>query len=698
MKYANFFIFIISLSVLIFLQSYTHLSTSLLAILPDGESKEMIKTFDKTQNSKVLLLAVKGFDSKALEEIQQLEKELTAFPLLDQKEMKANIKFQKHQEEYKLFSHKINEDKLSKLDVPKALKELYTEMTTSFFPVSIDKTDPFKLLNESEFVAAKFKNGHLLLGEYGYLTVFTLNSSTLDEHKELYRQIHAVTDGKEGVKLFSPLFYYVENSQAIASDVNSIMLIALGVLLLLYLFILRNVSLLFNTLMTLATSAIVATIVLAQFYDEVSIFVFVFGISISTVAIDYMFHHYLHGYYAQKDSYNREVLFGFLTTVSAFFILSFTSFLLIRQIAIFSIVSLTVSYVHFSFLYPRIGFKMFVAHENGSNTSLRFLNAKIFFVVSSVIIIISPLWVHFDLNLKNLDYDNTTLKQTEEFFSEQLDTHKNITFALKAESIDTLITHAQTIQEDVASAHIPLASLLSRQSYEKNRAILESMSLLKNTLNSEAEKLGFKKEYFKYAYDSEKPFVNYTQESIRSYGIDIVKVNASYVAYGTVSEKSYQKLLAYDFVESLSLKERFEESMRSSVGMLLKLGILALLVIVILLYYITKRAMTYAMIFLLFPIAMVGVYAYFTDINILHIFMLFVILSIGIDYAIYLSKKNDTLTKKAIYYSLISTFAGFGVLVFSSVNALFSMGIVAIIGIVSIFVLLVFVKEVNHAS
>ena len=108
--------------------------------------------------------------------------------------------------------------------------------------------------------------------------------------------------------------------------------------------------------------------------------------------------------------------------------------------------------------------------------------------------------------------------------------------------------------------------------------------------------------------------------------------------------------------------------------------------------------MGYALLFLLFPIAMVGIYAYFTAINILHIFMLFVILAIGIDYAIYLSKKNDALTKEAISYSLISTFAGFGVLIFSQINALYSMGIVATIGIVSIFILLIFVKSIDNES
>jgi predicted RND superfamily exporter protein len=222
--------------------------------------------------------------------------------------------------------------------------------------------------------------------------------------------------------------------------------------------------------------------------------------------------------------------------------------------------------------------------------------------------------------------------------------------------------------------------------------------VLKDTLNTEAEKLGFKKRYFKYAYASERPFVNYTEEAIKKYGIDIVKVNDSYVTYGTVNNNSYQRVLTYDFVESLSLKERFEESMETSMNMLLKLGILALIIIIVLFYFITKRAMLYAITFLIFPVAIVSVYAYFTDINILHIFMLFVILSIGIDYAIYLSKKNDNLTKKAISYSLISTFAGFGVLIFSSVNALFSMGMVATIGIVSIFVLLVFLKGVNDVS
>ncbi|HEY9189334.1 MAG TPA: hypothetical protein VIM88_00540 [Sulfurovum sp.] len=698
MKYSNIFIFIVSLAVLIFLQSYTYLSTSLLSVLPTGETKELIKTFEKTQNNKILLLAVKGFDVHALETIRQLEKDLASLPLLSAKQMSGNSKLQEHQEKYKLFTHKIDKDRLSELNVSKALKELYTEMTTSFFPINIDKVDPFNLLKTSETPAFQLKNGHLVLGEYGYLSVFRLNSSTLEQHKELYHQIHTIVGDKKGVELFSPLFYYVENSQAITSDVNNIIFIAMSILLLLYVFILRDISLLLNTVTTLLTSAILSTIVITQFYDEISIFVFVFGISISTIAIDYMFHHYVHGYYLKNRSYNKEVLFGFLTTVTTFFILSFTSFLLIKQIAIFAMISLIVSYLHFAFLYPKIGFKLFKIQKNTPHTNLNFLNVKMLFIVSTIIIVISPLWIHFDLNLKNLDYDNRKLSQTEQFFAKQLHTGDNMTFALKAESIDALITYAQKIKEDIASAYIPISSLMSRNSYEKNKAILGSMTLLKDELDTEATKLGFIKGYFKDAYEAKKPFMNYTEENIKMYGIDIVRMNASYITYGTVNKEMYQKVLKYDFAESLSIKERFEISMKTSMTQLLKLSIVALIVIVVLLYIFTRNAILYAMLYLIFPISMVSLYAYFTSINILHLFMLVIILSIGIDYAIYLSKKNNDLTKKAITYSLISTFAGFGVLIFSSINALYSLGIVATIGIVSIAILLVFVKRVDNVS
>ena len=77
-------------------------------------------------------------------------------------------------------------------------------------------------------------------------------------------------------------------------------------------------------------------------------------------------------------------------------------------------------------------------------------------------------------------------------------------------------------------------------------------------------------------------------------------------------------------------------------------------------------------------------------------FMTFIILAIGIDYGIYMNEsKLSHNTTLAIIFSLVSTFAGFGVLVISDINSLFSIGITAIIGIMGILFLLLFQKRIK---
>ena len=697
-SYTNFFIFILTFLLLGFLQSYTHISTSLLAILPNGESKEIIKNFNETQSAKTLLLSVKGFDDDALQRINHYVKELSKVSGITQKEMQGNEALKKHQEKYKLYTGKLDSKRISNINASEELQAIYRQMTTSFVPVQIDKVDPFSLIKQDNRTNIKLKNGHLTLGEYGYLSIFSLQSKSLEEHKNLYKQIESIVGKNKDVKVFSPLFYYVENSETIRADVNRIIYMAMAILLVMYLFLLRNISLLLNTISTLATSSMVALIILTQLYDEVSIFVFVFGISISSIAIDYMFHHYMHGYYNQGKSYNKEVLFGFLTTTTAFFILSFTSFLLIKQIALFSIVSLFISYVHFAFIYPYIGFRLDVSSEGKRWRNLRFIKPKILVLFSLLTILFSSFWIEFDFNLKNLDVDNTKLKQTEAFFYKHMGEQQNRNFMLKANSIDTLITHAKEVVNNIPTAKLSLSVLVNKASFEENQITLVKLQGVKKSLEYEAHKLGFKKEYFKEAY---KPISNppsYTMAQIENYGIDILKIDEYYITYGMVDKAHYQDILKYSFVEDLSLKERFELSMKSAITTLSILGFLSILVIVGLIYLFTKKAIFYALSFLLFPVAIFSIYALFVTINILHLFMIFIILAIGIDYAIYLSRENDSQTTRAIHYSLISTFAGFGVLVFSNLNALHSMGIVATMGILSLIVLLLFLKGENDVS
>ncbi|MCF6244607.1 MAG: hypothetical protein L3J43_06185 [Sulfurovum sp.] len=656
----------------------------------------MIEGFQQTQSSHTLLVATKGLDNKALEKIKKIEEELDALDFVAIKKSHLNRDLIRHQKEYKLLIQEVNLTKLSTLEVPLELKKLYDEMTSSFFPVIIDKIDPFQVLNPPNPIEIKTKNGHLTLGNYGYLSYFTLGSQNLNEHQKMYRDIYKVMKDKKEIQFFSPLFYYVENSQAIRADVQTIIYISFAILLVLYFIILKDILLLIHTLITLATSTILAMVILTQMYEEVSIFVFIFGISISTVAIDYMFHHYLHGYYHEKKKLNTEVFFGFLTTFCAFFILSFTSFMLIKQIAFFTMVTLSISYLHFSFLYPKIGFKEFTLNkmkDKKENTFFCKLSPRIFLLFSLILIFLSSLWIEFDFNLKNLDYDNKRLKKTEHFFKSHDTLHQNVPFVVKAKSIDTLIQHSKTIKQKVPTAHLPLSGQMSQVSYAKNKEIFTHHQSLRERLLIESRQLGFKEAYFDKAYDVQKPLIMYTAQVIRNYGIEVVKIDDYYITFGTISKKDYTQVLQYDFIHSLSIKEHFEVLMQEYVQNIGVLGFLVIMMILVIFFIISGKNFIYAMVFLVFPISMMGVYAFFSSINILHLFMLFIILAISIDYAIYMSRDNNERTKKAIHFSLISTFAGFGVLVFSQINALFSLGIIAIIGIGAISILLVCMKD-----
>ena len=109
---------------------------------------------------------------------------------------------------------------------------------------------------------------------------------------------------------------------------------------------------------------------------------------------------------------------------------------------------------------------------------------------------------------------------------------------------------------------------MSKVSYKKNKDIFIQNRQVKDVLEKEAKKLGFKKEYFHDAYKVDKPFIHYSETQIKQYGIDIIKINDAYITFGIVDKKYYAEVLKYDFVSSVSVKERFEVLMQKSVSML----------------------------------------------------------------------------------------------------------------------------------
>ena len=682
-KLSNFLIFSIVLLALFLSNSYTNISNSILSILPDSQNKQILQAYTKYSDSKTLFVSFKELSKQ---EIKNVEKELLEIKGLHKENSLDKKALLEYQEKYQLFLKNLDKKRLKNLDIKEELVKIQNSLLNSFFPVLINKQDPLNL-----FEKTRQEKIHKNIRVY----TFDKTINSLAKYKEVYSKIKSIEKKYKEIKTFSTIFYFVENSQAIKADVNKIIIFAFLILLTLYIFILRNIPLLLNTLTTLATSAIISILVVTTIFSEVSIFVLVFGLSISTVTIDYMFHHYMHGHYLNKKAFNKEVFFGFLTTIIAFIAISFISFSLITQIAIFTIVSLTVSYLHFSFLYPKIAFTL---KENKKTNSFSFKINKLYILLFSLVAIIYSLSnISFDTNLRNLDYQNKNLDSLNTYFQKELKQENKVALLIESTSTNDLITKYQRIKHTLPSLNSSLDLIITKKQYEKTKELLnnEKFEELKKELELQASTLGFKKEYFKEAY-SLKELPNYSFKKLKELKINYFEYKEKNYVFLALDIKDYEKIKTLEFIKPLSMKFLFEDSLNEVKENILILGTIALILIILMLIFITKKKFLFALSFLLFPLALILLYSNFVAFNILHLFMMFIILAISIDYAIYSSKSLDINTKKAILFSLLSTFAGFGVLIFSKINSLYSIGIVATIGVLAIAFLLIFLKRSSN--
>jgi len=107
-----------------------------------------------------------------------------------------------------------------------------------------------------------------------------------------------------------------------------------------------------------------------------------------------------------------------------------------------------------------------------------------------------------------------------------------------------------------------------------------------------------------------------------------------------------------------------------------------------------KKRFLYALNYIIFPLSFtLAILVSLDSINIMHLFSLIILIAIGIDYGIYMSNSDKpSNTMLAIKYSLLSTFAAFGVLIFSTIVALNSIGMVITLGCGAIFILIKVMK------
>ncbi|MDR1614990.1 MAG: hypothetical protein LBS26_05430 [Campylobacteraceae bacterium] len=660
-------LFVLLISLVYTLDIKDKFSASFDILLPESSSKDALLIYQTIEHGQYVVLAAKD-TAQIVKQIEQLQ----GYEKLSNKQSLDFL------EEYRFYTANIPKTLPNYEQIKENLTNFKKELLEGF-TFQIDKNDPLFLFKETKKTAT-------LPSIEGFETsvIFKLNISP-NEYEKYYDALFDIVKDKN-VFIFSPFFYHVENAKTFSLQVKIILSLSAVILALLYLYWLRKPALLISVILTLLSAAAFSQIVASFIWSEISLYSLIFSAAASTISIDYMFHYYVLGLY-NRPSFSKSVFLGFFTTFASFIALSLVNFTLISQIALTSAAALMFSYVSFAFIYPHLGF------GEAKSNKFKFNGKKIlnpFFVCggSLIIIILSPIWLDPNYDIKALDIKNPSLDAK----ADMLNYANQSAILLKADSLDELIQKAKKLQKQ--GAVLGAASLLSESEYQQKLSSMRELDFisLKNNINAIAPLLGFKKGYFDDAYATallypKAPF--YEKEFLRSR--QIMQIEDKFYASGY-----YGGLIEEGDITVINSAHLFEKELLQIEEEIILSGVFIAVLIILTIFFAARKDALKAFSFVLAPLALCFCIFIFTKITIIHIFMLIIVAAMSVDYGIYSVSEGGKKVKEAIYYSLLSTIAGFGVLAVSSIASMRAIGITALCACFMIMILLYFMETKNE--
>lgn len=578
------------------------------------------------------------------------------------------------------------------------LKKLKEKSENPFEYTPIDKNDPLGVFS-LKTGGFENKNGMLSAGK-GYLIIASTKAEVTDQKAAIKLEDVCKKLEKKytGTLFFAPHFFSAENSQIIEKKVKTLSAISILALIAIYVFILKNPRLLLISIAVLGFSVSLASAITALFFGHIATLALAFGAGIASIAEDYLFLLYLKRNF-QTNSFNKEVFFGFLATFLSLLTLSVLSDGLVAQISLFTALAIGIAYACFSYL-P----KFFDFSKQASFAPLRFkpkalIHPYIFTLLSMLLLIVSVFYIKADFEIQKLNYNNKELNVRSAFFESMLGDKESI--IVEAKTKDELLKKTNAIKQKFPSLNSISDFIPSKESLEQKDKILKSLKIdeIKQKIEQNAQKNGFRAGYFADSYDFLKnPHFVPNEKAIKELGYEIkcdkdacytsaqikqTDISAAKAAFGGI-------YTTREIIISMAKTEFKSFAIPSAI---------AAFVVAFVLAYKSGRNFVFALNFILFPLSVLLFYLAFVadGVNIMHMFGIFLVVIYGVDYGIYLEKDESDEALRAVFYSLSTTFAGFGVLAFSDINAVSSIGIVVCIGIITLFAA-IFQKRAINAS
>ena len=562
------------------------------------------------------------------------------------------------------------------------LKQSISKVTSSWMPSFFKiKEDPFSLLNNYIQTITpptfnwQIKNGFLWQNQKGkdyillQIPVPTNIKDLLPRVATIQKAIPQINGAKiylSGAPLHTARMY-----QKSKVEINVISILSVLILVILTYSLFRKFTTLFKISINLIIAFCAGLGTVLLFFKDIHFLAIAFSASLIGICIDYSFHHFS----SSSKSSQKNLFYSFLTSFFSFTPLLFSSLPLLKQIAVFIMAGLCATYLWIRFLNP--------VQQTEPKRFFHFTLPKKYFFFCLILLCCFGLPFLKTENSPQVFYQaSAELQQSETLFHKLSKQNTSNFLIIKASDLQTALETEERIKEK--TPFFSLSTLLPSVKKQK-----ENQKLIHNLYQNESQNL--QKALNIMPVFEQTPFlIKEKLPSSQQYLFDSFIIETSENIFTLApTQKKINNLPKNATI--FSVQNYLEQQLNTSTNESYLLLLSSFLMLCIMLFIIYKQRM-----FLYITPPLLGIAGTLSLLNLcgqpltfFHILSSFIIVGLGIDYAIFYLDKN-TKDVTPVFYSFLSSFFGFGLLCCISFKPIVYMGSTISIGLAITYLTSVF--------
>ena len=727
-----------------------HTETNILKAIFSSKSDNLLVDLSSRFSAKINII-VESSDFEKAEEVSK-----TFYAKIDKTKMKSSdANITEIIEEYEKYHNNLLSNQTRKLLIDKQYEKVEENAYEALYnpvipPVGSIEDDPFLLL--TDFVMNLNENSQApsnftpiqLNDKYYSLIMLDVDKELALSPTVLNKEVKKLVDlqkefSKNGTKVYltgAPIHSYFASSHSIF-EINLICILST-------LFVIGLVFWYFGSLfplipigLSIGLGIYAGYCMTALVFRNIHILTFVFSTTLIGVCVDYSLHYFVAlkegktGTEVIKDIF-KSLTVSLITTVSAFLILLFADFILLRQISIFTITGLVTVYGIVVLWYPlleKIGLnykpdntnsldarqnfsllgresergvelnkyntnsllsRIFNAHKTvhvskllGIFVSKPRLTAQLLSCLIAILLIVGLFHTHFDDNIKNMYTPPKALLNAEKLFTEIAGTNGDTSiFVVKGNNLEELLQKEEEIADMLnGTEYQALSKYVPSEKRQKSNQTLRK-ELYRAKLNDFAIFLPVQKRTQLISQNYGNNFLSASNDFEFMKKNFLIDKNTSIMVVSGYNGEKIDDVRIINFQKDISAQ--IKHCRRVCLGLLIPIfGLLYLLLTKI---YDKKSGLKILLPSICAVALVFGILGLFgCPINLFHLLAIFLIIGFGLDYSVF-RFTNPEKAGDSVFLSCITTVFSFALLAFTGFKLISSLGTVLALGLLSSYI------------